>query len=123
MAFTLHLYASFLALALGGLVLMLRKGSLVHRTLGAIWVSSMVLSALSSFWLGSSLLPLVGHFGPVHLLSVWVLVSVTVGLISILRRKARQHRQWMVGAYLGLLGAFFGTLMPGRWVSAQFGLW
>ncbi|MDN3525950.1 DUF2306 domain-containing protein [Halomonas sabkhae] len=123
MAFTLHLYASFLALALGGLVLFMRKGSWLHRTLGSIWVSSMMLSALSSFWLGSSLLPLVGHFGPVHLLSAWVLVSVTMGLVSILGRQARQHRQWMVGAYLGLVGAFVGTLMPGRWVSAQLGLW
>ena len=123
MAFTLHLTTSFLALGLGAVVLLLSKGTLVHKTLGSVWVLSMLLSAVSSFWLGGGVLPVLGHLGPIHLLSVWVLVSLAVALRAIFKGQVAQHRGWMIGAYLGLVGAFIGTLVPGRWVATQLGLW
>ncbi|SDM68826.1 Uncharacterized membrane protein [Franzmannia pantelleriensis] len=123
MPLMLHLVSSLLALGLGALVLLLRKGTLLHRSLGVVWVAAMAVSALSSFWLGGGVLPLVGHLGPIHLLSVWVLVALTVAVVSILRGQVRRHREWMLGAYVGLIGAFIGTLMPGRWMATQLGLW
>ncbi|MGY4879606.1 DUF2306 domain-containing protein [Vreelandella aquamarina] len=123
MAFTLHLTTSFLALGLGAVVLFLSKGTLIHKTLGSVWVLSMLLSAVSSFWLGGGVLPVLGHLGPIHLLSVWVLVSLAAALSAIFKGRVAQHRGWMVGAYMGLVGAFIGTLVPGRWVATQLGLW
>ena len=123
MAFTLHLYSSFLALGLGAVLLLSPKGTRPHRLMGGIWVLAMALSALSSFWLGGGVLPLVGHLGLIHLLSLWMLVALSVAMHAILKGRVAQHRAWMRGAYLGLLGAFVGTLAPGRWVSAQLGLW
>ncbi|MFG6179319.1 DUF2306 domain-containing protein [Halomonas sp. THAF12] len=123
MAFTLHLYASFLALGLGVPILLMRKGTRSHWLLGLAWVVAMATSALSSFWLGGGVSPLIGNLGPIHLLSGWILVSLAMALTSILRSRVRQHRQWMLGAYTGLLGAFAGTLLPGRWVALQLGLW
>ncbi|NYS59618.1 DUF2306 domain-containing protein [Halomonas salicampi] len=119
----LHIWASFLGLALGALVLLGRKGTRLHQLLGGMWVSLMAASALSSFWLGGGVLPLVGHFGPIHLLSLWMLVSLTLALIAISKGQIRGHQRWMQGAYFGLVGAFIGTLMPGRWVSTQLGIW
>ncbi|MBD3896299.1 DUF2306 domain-containing protein [Halomonas sp. ML-15] len=123
MTLYLHLVSSLLALSVGALVLMMRKGTLVHRLLGVTWVLAMAIAALSSFWLGGGVLPLVGHLGPIHLLSLWVLVALVVAVGSIIRGRVRRHREWMLGAYLGLVGAFAGTLMPGRWMAAQLGLW
>ncbi|MGM0985007.1 MAG: DUF2306 domain-containing protein [Pseudomonadota bacterium] len=123
MAFTLHLYASFSALGLGALVLMAPKGTMPHRLMGSLWVGMMLLSALSSFWLGGGVLPLIGHLGPIHLLSLWMLVALAMAVFAICQGRARAHREWMRGAYLGLLGAFAGTLAPGRWVATQIGLW
>ena len=123
MAFTLHVTTSFLALGLGASLLLAPKGNRPHRLMGAVWVLVMALSALSSFWLGGGVLPLVGHLGPIHLLSLWMLVALSVAMHAILKGRVAQHRAWMRGAYLGLLGAFVGTLAPGRWVSAQLGLW
>ncbi|MGM0783150.1 MAG: DUF2306 domain-containing protein [Pseudomonadota bacterium] len=123
MAFTLHLYASFLALGLGGLILSMRKGTKPHRLLGSSWVAAMALSALSSLWLGGGVLPLVAHLGPIHLLSLWVLVALAMAVSAIVKGRVRQHREWMLGAYAGLVVAFAGTLMPGRWVAFQLGLW
>ncbi|WP_416139523.1 DUF2306 domain-containing protein [Halomonas sp. HK25] len=123
MAFTLHLYASFMALGLGAMLLLSPKGTGLHRLMGGTWVLTMALSALSSFWLGGGVLPLVGHLGPIHLLSLWMLVALAVAMRAILKGRVEQHRAWMRGAYLGLVGAFVGTLAPGRWVATQLGLW
>lgn len=123
MAFTLHLYASLLALGLGAILLLSPKGTMLHRILGSTWVLAMALSALSSFWFGGGVLPLIGHFGPIHLLSLWVLVALAVAVVAILKGRVEQHRGWMVGAYLGLVGAFVGSLAPGRWIAVQLGMW
>lgn len=123
MAFTLHLYASLLALGLGAILLLSPKGTMLHRIMGSTWVLAMAFSALSSFWFGGGVLPLISHFGPIHLLSLWVLVALAVAVVAILKGRVEQHRGWMVGAYLGLVGAFVGSLAPGRWVAGQLGLW
>lgn len=123
MAFTLHLYASLIALGLGAILLLAPKGTVPHRIMGSTWVLVMALSALSSFWFGGGVLPLIGHFGPIHLLSLWVLVALAVAVVAILKGRVEQHRGWMVGAYLGLVGAFVGSLAPGRWIAVQLGLW
>ncbi|MFJ5537351.1 DUF2306 domain-containing protein [Vreelandella titanicae] len=123
MAFTLHLYASLLALGLGAILLLSPKGTMLHRILGSTWVLVMAFSALSSFWFGGGVLPLIGHFGPIHLLSLWVLVALAVAVVAIFKGRVEQHRGWMVGAYLGLVGAFVGSLAPGRWIAVQLGMW
>ena len=123
MAFEIHLYTSFLAMGLGAIILLCPKGTLPHRVMGGTWVVAMVLSAVSSFWLGGGVLPVVGHLGPIHLLSLWMLIALAMAVAAISRGQARAHRGWMVGAYLGLMGAFAGTLAPGRWVANQIGLW
>ncbi|MCE7517538.1 DUF2306 domain-containing protein [Vreelandella titanicae] len=123
MAFTLHLYASLLALGLGAILLLSPKGTMLHRILGSTWVLAMAFSALSSFWFGGGVLPLIGHFGPIHLLSLWGLVALAVAVVAILKGRVEQHRGWMIGAYLGLVGAFVGSLAPGRWIAVQLGMW
>lgn len=123
MAFTLHLYASSLALGLGGIVLLSTKGTRLHRIMGSTWVLAMALSALSSFWFGGGVLSLMGHFGPIHLLSLWVLVTLSIAVVAICKGRVEQHRGGMIGAYLGLVAAFIGTLAPGRWVAVQLGMW
>jgi hypothetical protein len=47
----LHLSTATMALALGFAVLLVRKGTPLHRLLGRTWVGLMTLAALSSFWL------------------------------------------------------------------------
>ncbi|WP_250148390.1 DUF2306 domain-containing protein [Halomonas jincaotanensis] len=105
MAFTLHLYASFLALGIGGLILLMRKGTGPHRLMGITWVAAMALSALSSFWLGGGVLPLVGHLGPIHLLSLWVLVRLP-------SRCGPSSRAGLVGIASGCWGPTWGWWGP-----------
>jgi uncharacterized membrane protein len=46
-----------------------------------------------------------GHFSPIHLLSVWTIVSLTMAIRAARRHEIRRHRGWVVGTYFGLLGA------------------
>ena len=123
MLFYTHLYASFVALGLGAILLLFPKGTTLHRIVGSIWVLCMALSSLSSFWLGGGVWPLIGHLGPIHLLSLWMLFALVMAIRDILKNRAKQHREWITGAYIGLVGAFIGTLAPGRWVAIHLGFW
>ncbi len=107
----LHLSAALLALAVGGAVLMRRKGTGSHKLLGRIWVALMVTVALSSFWL---LDINKGSFSVIHLLSLWTLISLAAAIWFIRRGNVRAHKAFMVGTFLGLAGAGLGALAPGR---------
>ena len=106
----LHLSSAVTALLLGALVLTMRKGTALHRLLGRIWVALMVLAALSSFWLTG----LRDGWSVIHLLSVWTLVALALAIHFIRKGDVKRHKAFMIGTYLGLVGAALGALAPGR---------
>jgi uncharacterized membrane protein len=108
-AILLHLAGAAPALLLGAVQLARPKGDRAHRALGAIWTGCMALAVASSFAI------LTGG-GPswIHLLSLWVAVSLALGLARLRRGDARAHGRWMGGACLGLLVAFGFALAPWR---------
>jgi uncharacterized membrane protein len=121
-AIQLHLAAAVLAFLLGGWVLLRRKGTKVHRSLGLIWMGLMALIALSSFFIPGTILPLAGPFGLIHLLSVWVLVSIAVAIWAARSGRILHHRIWVSATYAGgLVGAGAGALAPGRLIAAMLG--
>lgn len=117
-AIQIHAGAAIVSFVLGTLVLLLRKGTRLHRAMGRIWVALMVVVALSSF-----LITEVRMFGPyslIHVLSVVTLVGLVQAIRAIRRGDVRAHRANMVGLYCGALilaGAF--TLAPGRRMHAM----
>jgi|SRR5258708_39715838 uncharacterized membrane protein len=108
----LHLAFALAALALGSIVLVRRKGTASHKVLGRVWASLMAAVALSSFWI----FEIRNGTGPsfVHLLSVWTLISLACAIYFIRRGNIRAHKGFMIGTFLGLVGAGVGALMPGR---------
>lgn len=99
----LHAAGATLAVVLGGyLVLRRRKGDLLHRRVGRVWMVDMYWVAFSSFGI-KRLTP--GHFSWIHALSLWTIVSLTMAIVAARRHDVAQHRAWVVGTYLGLLGA------------------
>ena len=98
-----HAAGATLAVALGGfLLLRRRKGDLLHRRIGRIWMADMYWVSLSSFGI-RRLVP--GHFSWIHGLSLWTIVSLTVAVWAAATHRVRTHRAWVVGSYFGLLGA------------------
>ncbi|HET7531005.1 MAG TPA: DUF2306 domain-containing protein [Mycobacteriales bacterium] len=99
----LHAAGATLAAVLGGyLVLRPRKGDLLHRRIGRVWMVDMYWVALSSFGIKQLTR---GHFSWIHGLSLWTLFTLTMAIVAARRHDVRQHRAWVVGTYLGLLGA------------------
>ena len=107
----LHAAAALLSLGVGGAVLVMRKGTSLHRRTGWVWIVLMTFTALSSLWI-FEVIP--GSFSPIHLLSILTLVSLA---LAVWRRRAGDivgHARAMQGAFYGLLGAGLFTMLPGR---------
>jgi uncharacterized membrane protein len=113
-----HLTAALCALGIGPVALWARKGSRPHRAAGYAWVTLMVITAVSSFFIRDFRLPNVNGFTAIHLLIGVVFVSLTVGLRAMVQGKIELHRKTMLGAYFGscvIAGLF--TLLPGRYLG------
>ena len=112
-AIPVHAFAAMAAFALGLVQFAAPKGTLPHRTVGWIWVAVMAVVALSSFWIHQ--IRLVGPFGPIHLLSIFVLVMLPLAVWKAHRHQVGTHQRIMISMFLGALviaGLF--TLVPGR---------
>jgi uncharacterized membrane protein len=109
----IHAFAAITAFALGIVEFAAPKGTLPHRTIGWIWVGLMLTVAVSSFWIHQ--IRLVGPWSPIHLLSIFTLVTVPLGVWAAHRHRVVEHRRIMILLFSGALviaGLF--TLLPGR---------
>jgi len=113
-----HLGFASAALLLGPVALWARKGSRSHRGFGYAWVTVMVGTAVSAFFLRSTgTLQLFG-FSPIHVLGVVALAGLVGAILAIARRNVQAHRKFMQRTYLGAcLGAGLFTLLPGRYLG------
>ena len=108
-----HSLAAFAAVIIGAAQLWMRKGARVHRIIGYIWVALMAIVALSSFFIHE--IRLVGAFSPIHLLSIFTLLSLYMAILAAKDWRINAHRRWMQNLYVMALlitGAF--TFLPGR---------
>lgn len=118
LAIRLHAFAAMAAFVLGAVQLAAPKGVLPHRVLGWGWVGLMALVAGSSLFIRSAW-PVVGPFGPIHLLSVWVLLVLPVAVRAARQHRVAPHGRAMRNLFLGglvIAGAF--TFWPGRIMHA-----
>ncbi|MBL0371925.1 DUF2306 domain-containing protein [Rhizobium sp. KVB221] len=89
------------------------KGTPMHRITGKVWLGLMVVVALSSFFIHESNLFM--GFGPIHLISIYVLAGAWMAYRHARARRIAQHKRHVIGLYLGgIVGAGLFTLLPGR---------
>ncbi len=113
----IHAFAAMAAFALGLVQFAAPKGTLPHRTIGFIWVALMAVIAISSFWIHE--IRLVGPFSPIHLISIFTLVTLPLAVLHAHKHRVMQHRNAMISIFVGALviaGAF--TFLPGRIMHA-----
>ncbi|TCK28255.1 putative membrane protein [Ancylobacter aquaticus] len=112
-AIRLHAFSAIAALALGTVQLVAPKGTLPHRTFGWLWSGLMATVAVSSFWINE--MRWFGPFGPIHLLSLYVLWALPMALLRAHRSDIPRHAAGMTGLfYGGLVLAGLFTFWPGR---------
>jgi uncharacterized membrane protein len=112
-AIPLHAFAAMAAFALGLVQFAAPKGTLPHRTIGWIWVGLIAMAAISSFWIHQ--IRLLGAWSPIHLLSIFTLVVLPLGVWRAHHHDIANHRRIMIFIFAGALviaGLF--TLVPGR---------
>jgi uncharacterized membrane protein len=108
-----HAFAAITALCLGIVQLAAPKGTLPHRTLGYVWAALMMTIAGSSLWITRP-----GWwmgYGPIHILSFYVLIAVPVAIMRARQGRIGSHSKTMTGVFLGaLVVAGLFTFVPGR---------
>lgn len=115
----IHLYSIIPCVPLGlHLIVFSKKGGLLHKKLGAIYMILIMFSALTSLMLKAHVGPtLVGHFGWIHLLSFLTIWTIPSSLIAIKKGNINRHKRGMKLLYwMGLILAGLFTLMPGRYL-------
>src|SRR6202051_2807132 len=116
-AIPLHAFAAMSAFVLGLVPFAAPKGTLLHRTLGWIWVLLMATVSVSSFWIHQ--IRLIGPWSPIHLLSIFTLVMLPLAVWRAHRHRVADHRRIMIGLFSGaLVVAGLFTLLPGRIMHA-----
>jgi uncharacterized membrane protein len=112
----LHTVFGFAALALGLSVILLEKGTPLHRRVGLVYLLAMVLLNGSAFLIYD----LFGRWGPFHTLAVVSLVTITAGVLHVWLRWPAYwenfHARAMAWSYAGVVAAFaseIGARIPG----------
>jgi len=115
-----HLILAILAVGFGIKNLLSKKGGSTHKIIGWIWVSLMMYVALSSFWIKELN---DGLYSWIHLLSIWVMISLTLSIYFIRKKQVLLHKIFMIGNFIGLTVAGIFTMLPGRYIPEMLGLY
>ncbi len=104
---------AMIAIILGGIQLSMKKGGAIHKLLGRVWVGLMLIVAISSLFIHE--IKLWGAYSPIHLLSLWTIFSLGLGIYFVRVCNIKRHKQVMIALYFfALILTGFFTLMPGR---------
>ena len=106
----IHLFTAVAALALGAMVFVARKGTLLHRVAGRTWAGLMLVTAVSTFWIKGN-----GSYSWIHLLSIGTLLLLAGVVYAAINGNIRRHRAGVIGLYSGsLVVAGLFALLPQR---------
>ena len=113
----IHAFAAMSAFALGIVQLSAPKGTIPHRILGWIWVAVMAVVGVTAFFIHE--IRLWGPWSPIHLLAIFTLVMLPLGVWRARRHEVQHHRRTMIGIFAGgLVVAGLFTFVPGRIMHA-----
>ncbi len=118
----LHLSTVLPCVPLGAYLLASEKGDGIHKSLGKIYMSLMVFTALVALFIQAQVGPQwLGHFGWIHLFCLLTLYSVPTALLAIRRGDVHRHRFKLWALYLGAIGIAGGfAFWPGRFLHELF---
>jgi uncharacterized membrane protein len=115
----MHTTFALLSVVLGLLVVLVAKGTPLHRRVGLLYAVSMLLLNLTFFAIYKTYRhvgPLhVGYFGPFHALALVSLATIGAGLVPVWLRKPagrwlELHARCMSWSYAGLVAALWAEI-------------
>ena len=108
----IHLIASSLAMVTGSLVLLLKKGTKVHKQVGYVYVFSMLVLLITAFMI----FRLFDGWGIFHYTALLSTVTICLGMIPVLLRKPEGrwkylHFTFMYWSVMGIYAAFAAEVL------------
>lgn len=103
---SIHMVFGIVALLAGTAVVLLRKGTRGHRTLGHVYLTSMVSLNVTALFIYR----LFGHFGPFHWLALSSLLTLIAGMVPVFTRRPKglwleRHAIFINVSFIGLVAA------------------
>jgi uncharacterized membrane protein len=110
-----------LALALGALQFLTRKGGRIHRITGRIYVAGVFLAGPFAVWMASIISPGFLFAFTIVQAGIWMLCT-GIAFWTIRRGNIDQHREWMMRSYAVVLNFLEGRVLMAIPVLAAAGL-
>ena len=115
----IHAMVAIAAIIIGGLQLFLKKGTSLHKFMGWVWILLILIVSFTSFFIHE--INLWGKFSPIHLLSIWTIIAVVLGVYFARIGNIKRHKIFMVYTYwLALILTGLFTFYPGRVMNLIF---
>lgn len=114
-----HLATVVISLAVTLVIALIKTGTPTHKFFGRIWVLMMAITSISSFWINE--IDMFRGFSMIHLLSIFVLINLFLGVRAARAGRIAAHRRHMRGTAIygiGIAGAF--TFLPDRLMYVVF---
>jgi hypothetical protein len=97
----IHLFSAVAALLLGSFVLFMKKGTLLHKRMGYLYVFSMIVMNITAF----CIYELFHRFGPFHIAALISSVTLLMGFLPALFKK--QIPSWI---YYHVFGMYYSAI-------------
>lgn len=103
----IHAVTASLSLLLGAFQLLRpKKGDRFHRMVGRTWLVCMYSVCISSFFIQG----VQDGFSWLHALSLFTIMTISLGLYSAIKGNIAAHKANMIGSYFGSIAAFVGVI-------------
>lgn len=117
-----HLITVVPCIFIGAYLLLVKKGTKIHRLLGRVYMVLMLITAVITLFMPAAVgAQLFNHFGWIHLFSFLTLWTVPTAYTAIRKGNIKSHKRKMILLYFGAIviaGGF--TLTPGRYLHGVF---
>lgn len=102
----IHTIFGLVALAAGTAVILIRKGTRWHRSLGHVYLTNMLALNVTALFIYR----LYGNFGPFHWMALGSLLTLIAGMVPVFTRRPKGnwlewHAAFINGSYVGLVAA------------------
>lgn len=118
----LHLATVVPCFVIGTALLLIKKGTRVHKNFGRIYMVLMLITASITLFMPAQVGPrFLNHFGWIHFFSFLTIYTVPTAYFAIKRGDVKSHKRKMVLLYFGAIviaGGF--TFFPGRYLHNLF---
>ncbi len=118
----LHLATVVPCFVIGTVLLIIKKGTPIHRKFGQVYMVLMMITAIITLFMPAQVGPqFLNHFGWIHSFSFLTLYTVPTAYTAIKKGNVKAHKRKMILLYFGAIiiaGGF--TFFPGRYLYEVF---